>query len=53
MSEPKPSPNKKRGSRFARASRHSAANALASWEIGPIRPPSRWMRFWLPESPQL
>ncbi len=48
-----PDPKKNSESRLARASRHSSAKSLASCEIGPIRPPRRWRRFWLPGSPQL
>jgi hypothetical protein len=53
MSEPKPTPKKKRVSRWARISRQSSTKPFASWVMGPIRPPRRWMRFWLPASPQL
>ena len=45
ISEPNPVPKKKRESRFARAIRHSSANAVDTLEIGPTIPPSAWRRF--------
>ena len=51
MSEPNGVPKRKRVSRFARATRHSSANWLATLEIGPTSPPSFWSRFCVPRSP--